>query len=163
QEKSAQKMSILTEHTNEVGPLQIMAKPVGPLCNLDCSYCFYLEKEKLYPGTKNWQMPDHVLEAYIRQYIESQSNEDVSFAWQGGEPTLLGIPWFENVLRLQEKYANGKRIANALQTNGVTIDTRWADFLAVNDFLVGVSIDGPRELHDAYRVDKGQQPTFDCM
>src|SRR5262249_18075318 len=142
-------------------PFQVMAKPTGPLCNLDCTYCFYLEKEKLYPGTRNWAMPEDVLETYIRRYIESQPQQTVSFAWQGGEPTLLGISWFEKVLQLQQKYAQGKRIENVLQTNGVTLDAAWADFLAVNDFLIGISIDGPRELHDAYRVDKGQQPTFD--
>ena len=153
-------MSILTEHAQH-STFHIMAKPTGPLCNLDCSYCFYLEKEKLYPATQDWAMAPDVLEAYIRQYIESQPHDNISFAWQGGEPTLLGIAWFDNVLRLQEKYANGKRIQNALQTNGVTLDAAWAEFLARNDFLVGVSVDGPRELHDAYRLDKGQQPTFE--
>jgi len=139
---------------------QVMVKPTGSLCNLDCSYCFYLEKEKLYPSTKNWTMQEDVLEAYMR-HIESQPGEVVTFAWQGGEPTLLGIPWFERVLGLQRKYAQGKRIENVLQTNGVTVDRAWAEFFAANDFLIGISIDGPRELHDAYRVDKGQQPTFD--
>src|SRR5581483_12251811 len=154
-------MSILTEHATAASSFHVMAKPTGPLCNLDCSYCFYLEKEKLYPGTRNWAMREDVLESYIRQYIESQPQEIVSFAWQGGEPTLLGISWFEKVLRLQQKYAQGRRIENALQTNGVTLDAAWAQFFAANDFLIGISIDGPRELHDAYRVDKGQQPTFD--
>jgi uncharacterized protein len=154
-------MSILTERVTGTGPLHVMAKPTGPLCNLDCSYCFYLEKEKLYPRTTNWEMREDVLESYIRQYVESQPQETVSFAWQGGEPTLLGISWFENVLRLQQKYANGKCIENALQTNGLALDADWAEFFAANDFLVGISVDGPRELHDAYRVDKGQQPTFD--
>lgn len=154
-------MSILTERAPGTAPFHVMAKPIGPRCNLDCTYCFYLEKEKLYPGTKNWTMSDEVLESYIRQHIESQPQPVVSFAWQGGEPTLLGIPWFENVLRLQQKYAQGKRIENALQTNGAILDAAWAEFFAINDFLIGISIDGPRELHDAYRVDKGQQPTFD--
>lgn len=153
-------MSILTERATAAASYHVMAKPTGPLCNLDCSYCFYLEKEKLYPGTRNWTMPDDVLASYIRQYIESQPQDTVGFAWQGGEPTLLGISWFENVLELQKKYAGRKRIENALQTNGITLDADWGEFLAANDFLVGVSIDGPRELHDAYRVDKGQQPTF---
>jgi uncharacterized protein len=152
-------MGILNEHANGAGLFQVMAKPTGPLCNLDCTYCFYLEKEKLYPGTKNWMMREDVLETYIRQYIESQPQENVSFAWQGGEPTLLGIAWFEKVLQLQQKYAQGKRVENALQTNGVTLDAAWAEFFATNDFLIGISIDGPHELHDAYRVDKGQQPT----
>jgi uncharacterized protein len=154
-------MAILNEHATGAGSFHVMAKPTGPLCNLDCSYCFYLEKEKLYPGTANWAMRGDVLESYIRQYIESQPQETVSFAWQGGEPTLLGIAWFENVLLLQQKYAQGKRIENALQTNGVNLDAAWAEFFAVNEFLIGISIDGPRELHDAYRVDKGQQPTLE--
>ena len=139
----------------------IMAKPVGPICNLDCKYCFYLEKEKLYPKTSNWAMSEDVLEAYIRQYIEAQSVPVISFAWQGGEPTLLGVDYFRKVVGLQEKYANGKRIENAFQTNGVLLDDQWGEFLAENKFLVGLSIDGPRELHDKYRVDKGGQPTFD--
>ena len=154
-------MGILNEHASGPAPFQVMAKPTGPLCNLDCTYCFYLEKEKLYPGTKNWTMREDVLESYIRQYIESQPQPVVSFAWQGGEPTLLGIPWFENVLALQKKYAQGKHIENAVQTNGVTVDAVWAEFFAANDFLIGISVDGPRELHDFYRVDKGQQPTFE--
>jgi uncharacterized protein len=154
-------MSILTERASGPASYHVMAKPTGPLCNLDCSYCFYLEKEKLYPGTQNWTMPEDVLETYIRQYIESQPQDTVTFAWQGGEPTLLGIAWFENVLELQQKYANGKCIQNSLQTNGVTLDAAWAEFFAANDFLVGISIDGPRELHDTYRLNKGQQPTFD--
>lgn len=106
-------------------------------------------------------MSDLVLESYISQYIASQPQDTVMFAWQGGEPTLLGVEYFDKIVALEKKYANGKRIENAVQTNGVTLDAKWADFLAAQDFLVGVSIDGPRELHDYYRVDKGQQPTFD--
>ena len=120
-------MGILNEHATGAGLFQVMAKPTGPLCNLDCTYCFYLEKEKLYPGTKNWAMREDVLETYIRQYIESQPQRIVSFAWQGGEPTLLGIDWFEKVLCLQQKYAQGKRVENVLQTNGVTLDAAWAE------------------------------------
>lgn len=142
-------------------PFHVMTKPIGPICNLDCKYCFYLEKEKLYPGTKTWQMAPEVLERYIRDYIAAQPGDQVHFAWQGGEPTLLGIEFFRNVVELQQRYADGKTIANALQTNGVLIDDEWGEFLAENRFLVGVSIDGPRELHDCYRVDKGQAPTFD--
>lgn len=139
----------------------IMTKPIGPLCNLDCKYCFYLEKEKLYPGRSGWRMPDDVLERYIRQYIGAQSTDLISFAWQGGEPTLLGVDYFRKIVELQKKYADGRRIENALQTNGVTLDDCWGEFLAENHFLVGISIDGPGELHDCYRVDKGGQPTFD--
>ncbi len=139
---------------------QVMAKPIGPICNLDCKYCFYLEKEKLY-GQSNWTMPDEVLENYIRQYIESQSVPVVSFAWQGGEPTLLGVEFFRKAVALQKRYAAGKQIINLFQTNGVLLDDRWGGFLAENQFLVGISIDGPRELHDHHRVSKGGQPTFD--
>jgi uncharacterized protein len=139
----------------------IMTKPVGPICNLDCKYCFYLEKEKLYPGKSDWVMPDDVLESYVRQYIEAQNIPVISFAWQGGEPTILGVDYFLKVVALQKKYANGKRIENAFQTNGILLDDEWGRFLAGNHFLVGLSIDGPRELHDVYRVDKGGAPSFD--
>jgi uncharacterized protein len=138
----------------------IMTKPIGPLCNLDCKYCFYLEKETLYPQKSDWRMPEPVLESYIRQYIEAQDAEVISFAWQGGEPTLLGVDYFRKVVEIERKYANGKRIENAFQTNGILLDDRWGEFLAENKFLVGLSIDGPEELHDRYRVDKGGQPTF---
>jgi len=139
----------------------VMTKPVGPICNLDCKYCFYLEKEKLYPEKTDWMMADGVLESYVRQYIEAQSAPVITFAWQGGEPTLLGVEFFRKAVELQKKYANGKRIENTFQTNGVLLDDAWGEFLAANHFLVGLSIDGPRELHDRYRVDKGGQPSFD--
>jgi uncharacterized protein len=139
----------------------IMAKPIGPICNLDCKYCFYLEKEHLYPNTTHWAMPPEALERYIEQYIAAQPLEEVHFAWQGGEPTLLGVNFYRTVVALQQKYAGGKSIHNALQTNGTLIDDEWGQFLAEHKFLVGVSIDGPRELHDHYRVDKGNAPTFD--
>ena len=139
----------------------ILAKPIGPICNLDCKYCFYLEKENLYAGRQGWAMPDDVLEAYVRQYIESQDAGEIEFAWQGGEPTLLHVEYFRRVVSLQKKYANGKRISNCFQTNGILLNDEWGRFLSENAFLVGVSIDGPREVHDAYRVDKGGHPTFD--
>jgi len=142
-------------------PFHIMTKPIGPICNLDCKYCFYLEKEKLYPGTKTWAMPDEVLEQYVQQYIAAQPGDEIHFAWQGGEPTLLGLDFFRRVVDLQQRHAGAKTIANALQTNGVLIDDAWGEFLAEHCFLVGVSIDGPRDLHDCYRVDKGQAQTFD--
>jgi len=141
----------------------VMTKPVGPICNLDCKYCFYLEKANLYPQTRQWKMADAVLESFIRQYIEAQSIPVISFAWQGGEPTLAGLDFFRNVVALQKKYAKGKQIENAFQTNGVLLDDRWGEFLAENKFLVGLSIDGPRELHDCFRVKKGGQPTFDAV
>ncbi len=142
-------------------PFHIMAKPHGPICNLDCTYCYYLEKENLYAKSgRDYRMRDEVLEAYIRQYIQAQPGQHVSFAWQGGEPTLLGIPFFERVLELQNKYADGKTVDNAFQTNGTLLDDAWGEFLAHNRFLIGLSVDGPQEIHDVYRVDKGGQPTF---
>ena len=144
-----------------IAGFHVMTKPIGPICNLDCKYCFYLEKENLYPDTRNWTMPPEVLERYIQQYIAAQPADEVHFAWQGGEPTLLGLDFFRNVIELERKYADGKTIHNALQTNATLVDDEWALFLAENKFLVGVSIDGPRELHDHYRVDKGNAPTFD--
>jgi uncharacterized protein len=142
-------------------PIHIMAKPHGAICNLNCTYCYYLEKENLYAGSgREFRMADDVLETYIRQYIQSQPVQNVSFAWQGGEPTLLGIPFFERVVELQKIHANGKTVDNAFQTNGTLLDDTWGEFLARNKFLVGLSIDGPEEFHDAYRLDKGGQPTF---
>ena len=138
-----------------------MTKPIGSLCNLDCSYCFYLEKSQLYKGTGSFRMSPEVLETYIRDYIAAQPGPEASFAWQGGEPTLLGVGFFREVVALQKRLAGGKTVRNAFQTNGILIDDEWAKFLAENEFLVGISIDGPRELHDAYRVNKGKQPTFD--
>jgi uncharacterized protein len=139
----------------------VMAKPTGPICNLDCRYCFYLEKERLYPGSSGWAMRDEVLETFVRDYIAAQDVSVVTFAWQGGEPTLLGLDFFRRAVELQARYAGGKRIDNALQTNGILIDDAWAAFFAEQAFLVGLSIDGPRELHDRYRVDRGGAPTFD--
>lgn len=142
-------------------PFHLMTKPVGSKCNLDCSYCFYLEKERLYGEPGNMRMKPEVLEAYVRDYIAAQPSPNVSFAWQGGEPTLLGVNFFREAVALQARYAQGKTIENAFQTNGVLLDDGWGEFLAQNRFLVGVSIDGPTHLHDAYRVDKGGRPTFE--
>ena len=147
--------------TNAGRPFHILTKPVGPICNLDCKYCFYLEKEKLYPGETEWRMSDAVLEKYVRDYIQSQPVAEINFAWQGGEPTLLGVEFFRKAAALQKKIAGGKIISNAIQTNGTLLDDEWCEFLAKNKFLVGLSIDGPAELHDKFRVDKRQQPTFD--
>ncbi len=138
-----------------------MVKPVGPICNLDCTYCFYLEKEKLFGNTENFRMSNDVLEKYIIGYIESQNTQTVQFAWQGGEPTLLGLDFFRKVIDLQKEYGGGRIVTNSIQTNGTLLDDEWGRFLAENKFLVGISIDGPADLHDAYRVDKRQRPTFD--
>lgn len=142
-------------------PFHVLTKPIGPLCNLDCTYCFYLEKAHLFPSTHDFRMSDEVLERYVRDYIASQPGEEVAFAWQGGEPTLLGVGFFRKVVDLQRRYGDGRKITNALQTNGTRLDDEWGAFLHENQFLIGLSIDGPRELHDAYRVDRGAQPTFD--
>jgi uncharacterized protein len=139
----------------------VLTKPAGPICNLDCRYCFYLEKEQLYPGETQWRMSDAVLEEYVRQYIHNQPAPEINFAWQGGEPTLPGVDFFRKVVALQKKFAGGKTIFNAIQTNGTLLDDEWCDFLAANKFLVGLSLDGPATLHDTFRVDKRRQPTFD--
>ena len=141
----------------------VLTKPIGPICNLDCRYCFYLEKEKLYPNERQWRMSDEMLEEYIRQYIQDQPMPEINFAWQGGEPTLLGVEFFRKVVGLQQQYVGGRKISNALQTNGTLLDDEWCEFLAAHKFLIGLSIDGPRELHDQYRVDKRQKPTFDAV
>ena len=112
-------------------------------------------------GMAEWAMPESVLEEYIRQYLESQPTPAVNFAWQGGEPSLLGVDYFRKALALQQKYADGKQVENTFQTNGILLDDEWCDFLAQNRFLVGLSVDGPAHLHDRYRVDKGGSPTFD--
>ena len=138
----------------------IMAKPIGPICNLDCKYCYYLEKEALYKNEGKWKMSSDLLERYIAEYIEAQPGDKVTFAWQGGEPTLLGVDYFREIVRLQEKYRGGKTIENALQTNGTLLNDGWATFFKEHDFLLGVSIDGPEALHNHYRVDKNQGSTF---
>jgi len=131
----------------------VLAKPAGPACNLRCTYCFYLEKSQLFEPGRGLRMPDAMLETFVRDRIRSDDAPEVEFAWQGGEPTLLGVDYFRRVVDLQRRYADGRRITNALQTNGTLIDDAWAEFLAANGFLVGISIDGPADLHDAYRVD----------
>ena len=140
--------------------IHILAKPIGPVCNLNCTYCFYLEKENLYPKKNDFRMSDQVLESFIRQKIENHQVPQVNFAWQGGEPTLLGVDFFKNVVSLQRKYANGKKIENAFQTNGVLLNDEWCSFFRENNFLIGLSIDGPEEIHSRYRVNKGGKGSF---
>jgi uncharacterized protein len=137
-----------------------MAKPNGSVCNLNCEYCYYLEKEKLYPDSPSSKMSEEVLENFVRQYIEAQQSPVISFVWQGGEPTLRGLEFYKKAVVLQKKYAGGKKIENCFQTNGVLLNDHWAEFFKQNNFLIGLSIDGPAELHDAHRVDKGGAPTF---
>lgn len=140
--------------------MHLMAKPVGPACNLDCSYCFYTEKRVLFPGQTGARMSDETLDAYIREYIASQKAPEILFTWQGGEPTLAGLDFFRKAVRLQKKYAAGKRISNSLQTNGTLLNDEWCRFLKANNFLVGISLDGPEHIHDRHRVDRKGTPTF---
>ena len=140
----------------------VMAKPAGSTCNLDCKYCFYLSKETLRGGPGTGEMSEVTLELFVRQYIDSVTGPQVVFSWQGGEPTLRGLDFYRRVVTLQKKYAKpNQRIENDLQTNGVLLNEEWAKFLKEHRFLVGLSIDGPRELHDAFRINKGGAPTFD--
>jgi uncharacterized protein len=139
-----------------------MAKPVGSTCNLDCAYCYYLSKETLPKGPGAGRMSDETLEMFVKQYIDGVTGGEVIFSWQGGEPTLLGVEFFRKVVALQKKHAKpGQWIENDLQTNGTLLNEEWCEFLKAHRFLVGLSIDGPREIHDHYRVTKGGRPTFD--
>ena len=141
--------------------IHVLSKPTGAICNLDCSYCFFLDKEELYPGSK-FRMTDELLETYIRQLIEAHKTREVTVAWQGGEPTLMGIDFFRKAIAYQEKYRKpGTIFENTLQTNGTLLDDEWCEFFKENNYLIGLSLDGPRELHDANRVDKKGGPTFD--
>jgi uncharacterized protein len=143
--------------------LHLMAKPVGPICNLDCDYCFYLEKERLHPAGNRFRMSDEVLRAYVQRYIAAQRSPVVEFTWQGGEPTLLGLEFFQRALDYQREFAGGKRIRNTLQTNGTLLDESWCAFLAREGFTVGISLDGPRQLHDRHRPDKRGRSSFDAV
>ena len=139
----------------------LLAKPTGSACNLACEYCFFLEKEQLYPGQRA-RMSDELLERYIAQLIESHHTPEVTIAWQGGEPTLMGLEFFRRAVELAKRYARpGMTVQHTIQTNGTRINGDWARFFAENGFLVGLSIDGPKALHDAYRRDKAGRGTFD--
>ena len=158
-----------TEHpvlrlpTLEVGDFyryHAVIKPAGALCNLDCSYCFYLHKEDLLQQPKQARMSESLLEAHIRQYIEAQTGPEVVFSWQGGEPTLMGLDFFKRVVEIQARYKKSQQdLHNDLQTNGILLDDAWCAFLKQHNFLVGLSIDGPAVLHDVYRYNKAGQPT----
>lgn len=141
-------------------PVYVMAKPAGAMCNLACRYCYYLEKKGLYPEQKRTLMTDRTLEQYIRSYIAAQTTSDVQFVWHGGEATIRPIEFYRKAIELQRLYGRGMNIENCLQTNGTLIDDNWARFLKENDWLVGLSIDGPAEFHDEYRRDSAGKPTF---
>jgi uncharacterized protein len=137
----------------------VLAKPTGAVCNLDCSYCFFLSKEALYPGSK-FRMADDLLEQYIRQVIEAQAGPHVAIAWQGGEPTLMGLDFFRRAMDIVERHRRpGMTVEHSIQTNGTKLDAAWCEFFRQHEFLVGLSMDGPSAMHDAYRVDKGGKPT----
>ncbi|MBI4873645.1 MAG: anaerobic sulfatase maturase [Acidobacteria bacterium] len=139
---------------------QVFAKPAGAVCNLDCQYCYYLGKRNLYPETGALRMPEDLLEEYIVQHIDASPEPAISFSWHGGEPTVLGVDYFRKVAELQRRHKPaGRSILNGIQTNGVLLDEEWCRFLAAERFSVGLSLDGPAELHDAYRVTRGGQPT----
>lgn len=138
----------------------IMLKPVGSVCNLNCDYCYYLEKKNLYPNTTNFKLDEQLLDKFTRQYIQEQDVNEITFVWQGGEPGILGIDYFKKALGFQKKHAGNKKINNVFQTNGTFIDENWCSFFRDNNFLVGISVDGPEKLHDYYRKTKLGNPTF---
>jgi uncharacterized protein len=141
--------------------MHVLAKPIGPACNIKCDYCFYLEKHALFGSGEDMRMPDSVLAAYISQYVESQPTPLVEFVWHGGEPTLLGMDFFRKVVELQKPFLGRKTITNSLQTNGLRLTDEWCDFFSQHKFFIGLSLDGPREIHDRYRKDHAGRPTFD--
>jgi len=137
----------------------VLIKPSGPDCNLGCTYCFYLEKEALFPETKTHPMTPEIQEELIRQVMQ-QSGDAVSFGWQGGEPALMGLDFYKRAIELEKKYGHGQSVGNGFQTNGTLLDREWAKFFKEYDWLIGLSLDGPQHIHDKYRLDKGQHPTW---
>ena len=152
-----QKKQLLTPFAR---PFYMMAKPVGAFCNLACRYCYYLDKQQLYPDKGTRVMGDEVLELFVRQYLESQTNQEVLFTWHGGEPLLLPQTFYEKVQRLEQRYAAGRHIDNCLQTNGTLLTDAWCRFFHDNDWLIGISIDGPEWLHDSYRKTRSGEPSW---
>ncbi len=141
-------------------PLYVMAKPAGASCNLACKYCYYLEKSNLYPNAPHHVMSDEVLEEFVKQYIESQTMQQIMFCWHGGETLMRPLSFYEKVVKLQQQYGRGLQIANTIQTNATLINDRWAHFFYKNNWLVGVSIDGPQEFHDEYRRNRRGKPSW---
>ena len=157
-----QNQLLLEDAVRITGPaaFNIMLKPAGSLCNLECAYCYYLDKADIYGGREP-RMDLEMLETVIREYIAANDVPEVTFNWHGGEPLVLGLDFYRHAMDLERKYADGKTVFNTLQTNGTLLTPEWADFLRENRFLVGISIDGPRDIHDKYRKDKGGAGTFD--
>ena len=151
----------MTTSANAPPAYHLLAKPTGPICNLDCEYCFFLSKEELYPGDR-FRMEDETLDSYIRQLLASHRTPDVTVAWQGGEPTMMGLDFFRRSMEVVDRHRQPwQRVHHTIQTNGVLVDERWASFFAEHGFLVGLSVDGPRHIHDAYRKDKRGSGSFD--
>ena len=154
-----------TLHLGDVAKMQrapafgTMVKPIGSACNLDCHYCYYRDKSEIYSGNMP-RMSEELLETYIKQYIEGASQQNISFCWHGGEPLMAGLPFFEKAMELQRKYASDKVIENTLQTNGILVNDAWCSFFKENNFLIGLSLDGPEDIHDAFRRDCGGAPTY---
>ena len=157
-----QNQLLLEDAVRITGPaaFNIMLKPAGSLCNLGCAYCYYLDKADIYGGREP-RMSLEMLETVIREYIAANDVPEVTFNWHGGEPLVLGLDFYRKAMELERKYADGKTVFNTLQTNGTLLTPEWADFLRENRFLVGISIDGPRDIHDKYRKDRGGAGTFD--
>jgi uncharacterized protein len=141
--------------------IHVLAKPIGPICDIACDYCFYLEKKALFDEDPRWRMSDEVLAAYVDGYVAAQATPVVEFVWHGGEPTLMGLEFFRRVMKLQEPHRARKEIRNSIQTNGLRLDDAWCAFLKEHGFLVGVSLDGPKDIHDIYRKDRLGRGTFD--
>jgi len=141
--------------------IHVLAKPMGPVCQIKCDYCFYLEKRALFGQGEDYRMPDDVLAAYTAQYVRSQPTPEVEFVWHGGEPTLRGLDFFRRVVELQAPYRGEKTIRNVLQTNAMRLTDEWCAFFKENGFFIGVSLDGPKEIHDRYRKGRQGEPTFD--
>ena len=143
-------------------PFQIFVKPAGALCNLACSYCYYLDKAQLYSNYTSFRLPDDILETYIRQHIQASPDSTIRFSWHGGEPTLLGLDYFRKIVQIQKPFfTNKRRIINGIQTNGTLLTEEWCRFLAEHNFAIGLSLDGPQKLHDFYRVTKDGTPTHE--
>lgn len=155
------RIMMLTLPKNAPPAFHLLSKPTGAICNLDCQYCFFLEKEQLYPGSK-FRMADDLLETYIQQLLESHQTSEVTVAWQGGEPTLMGLEFFRRSLELVEKHKKpGQQVTHTLQTNGTLLNEDWGRFFKQHNFLIGLSVDGPQPLHDVYRVDKRGRGSFE--
>jgi len=158
---AAEQKSVSEQKEAVAQGIHVVAKPIGPVCNLNCEYCFYLEKQALFGEGEQYRMSDEVLRAFITNYIASQATPVVEFVWQGGEPTLMGIDFFKRVVEFQKPFAQQKTLRNSLQTNGTLLTDEWCRFLKEHNFMVGISLDGPKEVHDRYRRNRKGKGTFD--